>query len=258
MAASILVRDILSRVSTQLLDATPQFERWTERELVYWLNDAQRAIAKYIPQACSRVDAIRLAPGTKQAITEIQSSDVIPGDSTQARVIRGIAVQDVVRNMGTTGSSPGRAIKRIDRETLDAANPDWHSAKASSPVREYAFDPRTPTVFYVSPPAPVGWWVEVSYMANPDEIPNPGNAYAADGTSMVKISIDDKHTDDIVNYVLARAHLKDAEFAGNASLASSFTALFTSSINAQAVALTGVNPNLESLPLSPSPLAAAK
>lgn len=258
MAASILVRDVLLRVSTLLLDATPQFERWTERELVNWLNDAQRAIAKYIPQACSRVDAIRLRPGTRQSIAEIASSDVIPGDGSAAIVVRGNAVQDVIRNMGANGATPGRVIKRIDRESLDAGNPDWHTAKQSAVIREYAFDPRTPTVFFVSPPAAVGTWVEISYMANPSEIANPGNAYGKDGGSSVTISIDDKYTDDIVNYVMARAHMKDAEFSGNAGLASSFINIFTSSINAQAVALTGVNPNLESLPLAPSPLASAK
>ena len=46
MAATILVADALYRASTQLQDMKPQFTRWTERELVMWLNDGQRAIAK--------------------------------------------------------------------------------------------------------------------------------------------------------------------------------------------------------------------
>lgn len=260
MAASILVRDILFRASSQLLDIAPQFQRWTERELVDWLNDAQRVIAKFMPQSCSRVDAVRMKPGTRQSIANILSAELIPGDGSAARNISGIALLDVVRNMGSDGLTPGRIVRRVDRETLDASNPDWHTATAKTPLREYAIDPRTPLVFFVSPPVPAAgsWWLELSYMANPAEIANPGNAYGYTGNSTVTISVDDKHADDILNYILARAQMKDAEYAGNAQLASSFANAFITSLNAQVAALTGVNPNLESLPLAPQPLAAAK
>jgi hypothetical protein len=52
--------------------------------------------------------------------------------------------------------------------------------------------------------------------------------------------------------VLARAYMKDAEFANNANQAAAATQLFTGSINAQVAALTGVNPNLRSLPFNPT------
>lgn len=260
MASSILVRDVLYRASSQLLDLSPQFTRWTERELVNWLNDAQRAIAKYLPSSCARVDAIRLKAGTKQSIELIAQGDVIPGDGSAATAVRGNMVQDVIRNLGVNGSTPGRVVRRVDRESLDQSDPNWHTATAKTPVSQWSFDPRTPRVFYVVPPVPAtsSWWLEVSYLANPADIPNPGNEYGMDGASTTVISIDDKHVDDILNYMLARAHMKDAEFAGNAQAVATFTNLFVSSINAQAAALTGVNPNLEVLPLTPSIPAAAK
>ena len=71
MASTVLVRDLIRRVSVLLQDTAPQFERWPEQELVDWLNDAQVAITKFLPAACARVDAIRLKPGTRQSIETI-------------------------------------------------------------------------------------------------------------------------------------------------------------------------------------------
>jgi hypothetical protein len=252
MSSSILVRDAIFRVSSQLHDISPQFTRWTQRELVAWLNDGQKAIAKYIPSACARTDAIKLATGTKQSIEALPAASVKPGDGSVATDVYGHYLQAVIRNMGATGETAGRAIRLVDREVLDVNDPDWHS-NSGTPINQYSFDPRTPKIFYVNPgvPASGAWWVEVSYLANPVEVPDT-NDYGMNGTDTTKISIDDKYIDDLVNYVLARAYMKDAEFAGNTNLAAAHTQLFTGSINAQVAALTGVNPNLRALPFNPN------
>ena len=255
MASSTLVRDALFRVSTQLNDLSPQFTRWTQRELISWLNDGQKAIAKYIPSSCARVDAVKLQPGTKQSIESIAQASIIPGDGSAAAQVFGHYLQSIIRNMGSNGSTPGRAIRVVDREILDTNQPDWHSV-SGTPVSQYCFDPRFPKVFYVYPgvPAATNWWVEMSFLANPVEVPQGSTAtqYAWDGADSTKISVDDKYIDDLVEYILARAYLKDAEFAGNAAMANAHASVFTGSINAQATALTGVNPNLQSLPMNPN------
>lgn len=253
MPGTILVRDVLYRVSVQLLDTSPQFVRWTERELVAWLNDAQRAVAKYLPHSCARVDAVKLQAGTRQSIHKILAANILPGDGTAATDVLGAMVQDVVRNMGANGSTPGAPIRIIDRETLDLNRPDWHTATSTS-VACYVFDPRTPLAFWVYPALAAPTWVELSYLAKPPEITSPGagTLYGVDGASAAVISIDDQYVDDLVNYVLARAHMKDAESAGNLGLANAYISAFTSSLNAQAAALTGVNPNLKSLPMTPA------
>jgi hypothetical protein len=252
MASSTLVKDVLYRVSAQLHDISPQFTRWTQRELVSWLNDGQKAIAKYIPSSCARVDAVKLVPGTKQSIESIPQASILPGDGSSPSLVMGHYLQSVVRNMGSNGSTPGRAVRIADREILDVNSPDWHSQTAIT-VSQFIFDPRTPKVFYVSPgvPATPAVWVEMSYLANPVEV-NTSGSYGMDGADTTKISVDDKYIDDLVNYILARAYMKDAEFATNGSQASAHSQMFTGSINAQVVALTGVNPNLRSLPLNPN------
>lgn len=261
MAATILAKDVLRRVSVQLTDAPDaagQFERWTERELVDWLNDGQRVIAKYLPSSCARIDVIKLTAGTRQSIEKVLATNIKNGDGLAATDLRGKILLDVVRNMGADGATPGRSVRVVAREQLDASSPTWHQEKASS-VREFTYDPRTPNYFYVYPGADpaASVWVEVAWLVNPAEIPYLQDSMRIDGASTALISIDDEFVDDLVNYMLARAQMKDAEVAGNSNLAAGFTNLFVSSINAQAKALTGVNPNLKTLPFTPDAPGAA-
>ena len=251
MSATVLVKDLLYQVSTQLHDLAPQFTRWTEKELVGWLNDGQRAIAKYMPSSCSRVDVIKLAPGTRQSIELIPAARILPGDGSTPVDVSGLALLDVRRNMGVNGITPGDAIRIVDMEILDSIYPDWHT-KSGTPT-QYAFKPVTPKTFYVSPGVPTAdsVWVEASLIALPTPIVSTGSL-GFGGSSTVKISVSDTYTDDLINYILARAYMKDAEFAANSNLASAHTTLFTSSINAQTAALTGVSANLQSLPLNPN------
>lgn len=257
MPSSTLVKDFLLRVSTQLLDMGPQFERWSETELVDATNDGQLVLAKYMPHTCARVDSIKLAAGTRQYIGYIPAAMVLPSDGSSPADVYGYMLQGVNRYMGANGATPGIAIRIADKETLDAVAPDWHT-KTGTP-RQYTFDPRNPKHFYVSPGVKAGdnVWVEVSLLADPVKIPNTGNLYGATSVSTTKLSIDDRNVDDLFHYVMARANLKDAEYGGNAALASTYTNLFVGSVNAQVTALTGVNPNLKTLPLNPAAPASA-
>lgn len=258
MPSTITVKDALRRVCVLLQDMVPQFTRWTETELVDWLGDAQLAIVKFMPMACYRVDALKLKPGTLQSIELILAADCKPGDgSTQTVNVYGVQVVDVLCSMGSDGLTPGRAIRLIPngREILDATNPMWHTLTDAAPGG-FMFDPRMPKHFMLTAGIPVAGtsWARVAYTAQPVAIPNTGTAgaelYKADGASTTKLSIADEFLDDLVNYVCARAYMKNASFAGNAAKAAEFTSLFTGSINAKVTALTGTNPNLRALPMA--------
>ena len=257
MSGTTLVRDVLYRCSTQLHDLAPQFTRWTERELIAWLNDGQRAIAKYMPYACSRVDALRLVTGTKQSIDSIPGTSIINGDGSTSVLVRGASLLNIRRSLGTDGVTPGLAMRIVAGEVLDSVYPGWHN-RTGVPT-QYIFDPQTPKVFYVSPGVAAGvtQWVEVAYLASPNELVSTGS-FGMDGSSTTPISIDDKYVDDLVNYILARAYMKDAEFAADGGLAQAHSAQFIASINAQVAALTGANPNLQRLPFNPNLPGAAK
>lgn len=258
LGSTILVKDVLFRVSTVLKDMAPsQFVRWTERELIAWLNDAQRAIAKYMPASCTRIDSIKLARGTRQSIAYMATSSVLP---TPDSPVRGIMLLDIIRNMGADGLTPGRPIRIIPRESLDNIDQDWHSTE-STVVEHFSFDPRMPEYFYTSTAVPVSpdVWVEVAYAANPDEVPYSGApTYGFLGASMATISVEDRYVDDLVNYIAARAYLKDSEIGSNAAMAQLYATLFMSSLNAQTAILTGVNPNIAFLPFAPEPMTQAR
>lgn len=254
MASSILVREFLSRVSTALLDMAPQFERWSESELVGAINDGQRAIAKYLPYSCSQVVIFKLTPGARQSIEYISGSRVYPAGTE----IYGSMLLSLNSNRGSTGADEGVSIRAVSVETLDSTNPSWRS-KTSDTIKHYTFDPRTPKHFNVYPAPSGDVYVEGSMLCNPTPIviSSPGQ-FAVGGSSATKLSIDDTFSDDLFNYVLARSNMKEAEFSGNANLAATYTAMFVNSINAQASAMTGQNPNLQTLPFTPEAPAAAQ
>jgi len=248
-------RALLEGVSNVLQDISPQFSRWPEREMVTAANLGQLAIAKYLPIAGARVDAIKLKPGTRQDLTKVLAGELKPGDGSAAADTFGIALQLLVRNMGADGQTPGRVVRIVDRDTLDAVDPDWHSAAKAAPVvREYAFDKQLPRVFYVRPGVPVApaVWVDVEWLAEPKRIPDGGEPgsehYPATGSDPTLIGIHDQFVEDLRNYMVAMLLLKGSKNVQNMPKAQLHATLFTSSINAQAAALTGVNPNLKQLP----------
>lgn len=253
MTASTTVKAFLMRCSVQLNDKAPQFVRWKSEELVEWTNDGQLVIAKFMPHACARVDVIKLKAGTRQSIEAIAAADIKPGDgSVPPAILRGNFVQFISHNMGADGLTPGRSIRIVDRDVLDGTNPGWHlPTKASDRVSNYVFDPRTPKYFWVCPGiAPTATvWVEAAILFDPTKLDSTLD-YSADANDDTVLSIDDKYVDDLLNYVLARAYMKDAEAQGSAELVAAHSSMFTSSINAQVKAATGVNPNLKSLPMN--------
>lgn len=254
MAISTKVKDFLWGVSTTLQDISPQFSRWTEREMVIAANFAQRAIAKYLPQAGSRVDAVKLSNGTKQDLTKVLAANIKPGDGSAAADVNGIALLDVVRNMGSDGLTPGRVIRLVDRYTKDTNDPDWHT-KSGTVVREYITDKQTPRVFYAVPAVTGNVWAEIAWMAEPKAIADGGapgsERYVDSGAGQNDLmGIHDQFMDDAHNYVVAFLSMKRSKNTFNAQLAAQHTAAFTSSINGQAAVLTGVSPNLKALPFA--------
>jgi hypothetical protein len=258
---TIYVREVVRRWSVLLQDISPQFTRHAESEAIDWLNDAQRAIFKYLPAACSQFLTVRLKPGTLQAIENLQVSDVKFEDGTSpALPMVGSQLLDVLCNMGTAGTTPGKAVRALvdGRDLLDTLYPNWHAETGAEPVN-YLYDPKTPRHFHVWPGVPAGRvWVRLSMVAEPLLIAGDPGDFAADGADTTTISVHDEHIDDLVNYMTARALMKNAQ--GNRATGmepNAYIALFTGSINAKSQALMNFNPNLKHLPFASAPLGAA-
>ncbi|WP_230685326.1 DUF6682 family protein, partial [Streptococcus pneumoniae] len=104
-------------------------------------------------------------------------------------------------------------------------------------IQCFTFNPQLPLYFYVTPPvhASTQVWAQVQYNAQPLSIPNTGapssELYLADGSKSELIKVRDEFIDDLVNYVVARANMKEAEWA-DGNKATYFTNLFLGSLNA--------------------------
>ena len=224
MAGTITGANILLRVKDTLQDTTSV--RWTEAELLRYINDAQREIVNLRPDSSADHANVQLATGTEQAIPDV-----------------GLRLIKVVRNMSAAGGSATgkRAIRIVDREILDSQEPNWHDPTVSgdaahtTTVKHYVFDEDDPRKYYVYPGVAGNAYVEIVFSRTPTDLAN----------TSATLYIDDIYANAVIDYALYRAYMKDAEFAGNAQRAQNHFQLFMSSVGAGFQAHTMVNPNMD-------------
>ena len=209
MAGTLTGTNLLSRIQDTLQDTTSV--RWPEAELLRYINDAQREIVNFRPESSAKTDNVLLASGTKQAL---------PSD--------GLRLIKVTRNMSSAASDATgkRAIRIVNVDILNTQEPDWNDPSVSGDaahgtvVKHYIFDEDDPRNYYVYPGVSGSAYVEIVYSATPTDLS------AASDT----ISVDDIYANAIIDFVLYRAYMKDAEYAGNAQRAQNHYQLFTASI----------------------------
>lgn len=247
-----LVSELIRGVQDMIQDINPPFRRWPEKEVVRAVNYGCRAIYKYLPIVSTRKFAVLLkSDEVAQEVALIPATRIRPipvHDFEVAAFVRATA------NMGADGQTRGRAIRApVDRNCKDAFDPDWQT-KSGLDVREIIFSKDMPTRFDVSP-KPIGdRWIEIEAMVMPREIPGGGapgsEIYAVSGANTEVIPLPVKWIEDLQHYVAALLLLKGSKDTQNLVKASTHTQAFLASLNAQAQAQTGVNPNLKSLPFS--------
>ena len=131
-------QQIIDHVTTILIDEAT-VRRWSDAELIDYINSAQRQIVFHKPEAGAVVNPARLVP-------------------------------DVVVNMGSNGETPGRSISLINREDLDLFDRTWRTTDESATIKYYMYDHRVPKTYYVYPPADGTSYVEIQYSALPTVI----------------------------------------------------------------------------------------
>lgn len=213
--STITAQSVVDKVQVILQDTTGV--RWPDSELLDWLNDGQREIVLYKPNAFIKNLAVRMAGGTKQSL---------PAD--------GVQLIDVVRNMGTNGTTPGRAVRITMREVLDSQLPDWHSETPNSVVKHYVYSLLDPKNFYVYPPQPAAGqgYIELVYGASP-----------TDTTLNGPITLDDIYQNVLVDYILYRAYSKDTEYAADQNRAATHQNAYIAALTGKAKVEVGANPN---------------
>lgn len=227
---SVTAQSIIDRVRIQLID-NGSIKRWSDSELLLWLSDGQRTIVTASPGNSSSTEVVPLVSGTKQTI---------PSDGNMLLYI--------VRNTNAAGTVPGRAVRIVSREILDAQNPDWHSSTASATVQNYIFDPQEPLIYYVYPPNTGAGYVELVYSHLP-----------ADMTSLSStLVVQDIYQTALFDYVMFRAHQKDSDFAAGQAVASNYLQLFMAAVGQRDAGILSTNPNLQLGSPDPSSRGSAK
>lgn len=198
---TVTAQTILNKAAIQLTDIANV--RWTRAELLSWLNDGMRQIVLMQPSASSTTVSKLLTAGTRQTI---------PSD--------GWLLLQIYRNMGTTGTTAGRAIRIVSREVLDGFNPNWHSEIPKAEVKNYIYDVQDQLAFYVYPPNNGTQYIELNYSAQPTNLTSETQT----------IPIFDIFQSALVDYIMFRACSKDAEYAPGLQLAQGYLATFTASV----------------------------
>lgn len=223
MAGTLTGANLISRIQDILQDTTSI--RWPEAELLRYINDAQREVTNLRPEATATTANVALVVGTKQSLPA-----------------GGLRLIKVTRNMSDAsgGATGKRAVRLVDADILNTQEPDWHDPTVSgdaahtTTVKHYIFDEDDPRSFYVYPGASsTSTFLEIVYSGAPTDL----------GNTSATIAVDDIFGNAIIDYVLFRCYLKDAEFAGNQQRAGTHYQLFTGSLGAGGQAQFNVSPN---------------
>lgn len=196
----IKVSDILRRFRNIMMDA--KAVRWSEQEAIDWLNDAASEIVQRRPASRAITEQVPLVAGTYQIASDGAAQ-----------------VLDVIRNIEASGR-PGLPIRIADRQQIDDADPMWHSRRPA-PTRHYMVDERSPTSFYVYPPAADGAIVEMLVSKPPPQV----------SSSEEVLDLRPEFISAILNWMMYRAHTKDSEYSQGQVAALHYQA-FTDAIGA--------------------------
>ena len=227
MAGTLTGANLISRIQDILQDTTSI--RWPEAELLRYINDAQREVCNLRPESTATTANTALVVGTKQSLP-----------SGGLRLIR------VTRNMSSAAGNAtgGRAVRLVDVDILNTQEPNWHDPTVSgdaahtTTVKHYIFDEANPRSFYVYPGASsTSTFLEIVYSAAPTDLAN----------TSATLHVDDIFANAVIDYVLFRCYLKDAEYAGNQQRAGTHFQLFSSSLGAGGQAQFNLSPNQDTV-----------
>ncbi len=220
--ATKTAQDVLDRVVKQLQDDTNV--RWTEAELLDYINDGQR-------------DVVRLRPDASVSNIPIQ---LTVNETLQSIPATGERFIKLTRNMGSDGSTPGNAISVVEMDVLDQQNRGWHGDAGVTVVKHFCFLDEDPTKFYNFPRshASTQVWVQALFSIAPTDVAN----------AAAVIGVSDLYMGSLIDYCLFRAFNKDAEYAANQTKSDKHLSNFAEFLGMKRAMDTSINPNVTAPP----------
>ena len=188
------VASVLSRARRQLHDATEA--RWTDGDLLDYLNEGQRQIVILLPEANTILFEHPLSPGAKQQIPDTYHALI----DVQCNIVSG---------------EEGRTVSEVMRTELDAADPNWRTGTRTDTVEHFARIEHAPRDFVVYPPCTGSSTLLVAASQVPNTV----------GTADV-LSLPRAFESALLHFVCYRCLEEDRESEPSAALASYHEAQF--------------------------------
>ena len=179
--AKIKVSELITRAKITAQDV--DFVQWPEAEWLSWYNECLLSLASARTDAGAETRTVTIVAGSMQNLPEDANKLI-----------------EVVRN-----HTSGRVIRFIDRKILDEQHPDWHKRTDTEPLY-YSYDTSVPNVYYLFP--------SVTGAAHKVDIVIAKSPPAAT-SSDTEMSVEDWFAPAIVDYILYRAYLKNAEYTND-------------------------------------------
>lgn len=174
------VTDIVWRVRQLIHDSAGA--RWTDDEMLRWINDGLRELVLLKPSANAQRVTLNLVAGSVQELPT--------GGMQLIRI---------------THNTSGNAIRICDQDRLDATAPSWRADPETGTVVHYMYSDESPYEFQVYPPNDGTGRVEASVAMEPTQVTAMGQANP----------LADIYIPALTDYLIYRAYSKHSKHAGN-------------------------------------------
>ena len=190
---AILVSALINAVKNTLQE-TGTGIRWTNTELVDYLNQSYDWLLGLMPEAFADNSECSCAAGTRQELP-----------------VGAVRLVDIKRNL----EGAMRPVNFKSQEQMDRVIPDWHSRPASNQQQYFIYDERDPLRFYVYPPAKAGSLLELVVALTP----RSRHTLRSYDENTEKVFVREQYNEALRHYIIFLAFDKDSEDSFNAQLA---------------------------------------
>lgn len=195
-------QNIADEVRTQLNDGDASNLRWSDAEILSYINAGQRQIVMLVPEANIASETVALADAVRQTL---------PSGG-----IKFISLENDNDN-----DNPGPAVRIVEQDALSSAFPEWEYAGHQSTHMNYPtfedehtefffehffHDPREPKAYYLFPPTDG---------ETPDVLLKYSKLPTALGTLAGTFALGDEYLNAEIEYVTYRCLMKDGRYSAS-------------------------------------------
>ena len=223
-------QDLIDEVRRIIHDENVTY-RWSDAELLDYLNAGARQIVVLVPEANATETVVTI------------SNDI----ARQSLPSGGIKFMKASRNYADDGTTPQGVITPVEKDALDKFDPDWEydttlKADGANFFEHYMHDPREKDVYYLYPPqAAANKRVAIVYSAIPTSMGAVTSTYP----------LDDEYINAAVQYVVYRSLTKESRDTMPTSFRQELWNNFLAALGLQVQNYERVGPEQNSPPEAP-------